>query len=316
LSNFLLKEPVMANQLKMAEVHSIETLRKTGTSRREIARMLGLHRETVGKYVAAMERREEAACQNRPAPPSVGAPRSGSEAVAEAGLAGVDCPPPIVAVVPSRPPGPLSVCEPFREVIVALLRQGLSATRVYQDLVREHGFTAKYPSVRRFVAKLCETTELPVRRLEVEPGAEAQVDFGVGAPLKDADGKVRKPWVFRIVLSSSRKGYSEAVLHQTTEAFVGALENAFRYFGGVPKTIVIDNLKAAVSKADWYDAGLRFTKHQDSTLRRSSRCSVPSKPAKRAHRLTQPLRPQDHSRKMILTRPETETIPSTVHCRF
>lgn len=61
MSNFLLKEPVMANQLSMAEVHSIETLRKTGTSRREIARLLGLHRETVGKYVAALERRVEVA---------------------------------------------------------------------------------------------------------------------------------------------------------------------------------------------------------------------------------------------------------------
>ena len=39
----------MANQLSIAEVNSVETHRKTGTSRREIARLLGLHRETVGK---------------------------------------------------------------------------------------------------------------------------------------------------------------------------------------------------------------------------------------------------------------------------
>jgi len=55
------------------------------------------------------------------------------------------------------------------------------------------------------------------------------------------------------VLSHSRKGYSEAVFHQSTEAFIGALENSFRYFGGTPKTLVIDNLKAAVKQADWYD---------------------------------------------------------------
>ena len=92
-----------------------------------------------------------------------------------------------------------------------------------------------------------------MRRLEVEPGAEAQIDFGTGAPVRIDNGKRRRPWVFRIVLSGSRKGYSEAVWQQSTEAFVGALENAFRYFGGVPRTLVIDNLKAAVRRGDWYD---------------------------------------------------------------
>jgi hypothetical protein len=46
--------------------------------------------------------------------------------------------------------------------------------------------------------------------------------------------------VFRVVLSHSSKGYSEAVWQQTTEAFIWALENAFRYFGGVTHTVVID----------------------------------------------------------------------------
>jgi transposase len=129
----------------------------------------------------------------------------------------------------------------------------LTSVRIHRDLVCEHGFAAQYHSVRRFVAKLNEKTEWPVRRLEVEPGSEAQVDFGVGAPIQVGDGRLRRPWVLRVVLSASRKGYSEAVLHQTTEGFVGALENAFRYLGGVPRTIVIDNLKAAVAQADWYD---------------------------------------------------------------
>ena len=83
-------------------------------------------------------------------------------------------------------------------------------------------------------------------------------DFGTGAWITTTDAvtgqsKRRRTWVFRIVLSHSRKGYSEAVFHQSTEAFIGALENSFRYFGGTPKTLVIDNLKAAVKQADWYD---------------------------------------------------------------
>jgi hypothetical protein len=55
------------------------------------------------------------------------------------------------------------------------------------------------------------------------------------------------------VLSHSRKGYSEAVYRQTTDDFLRCLENAFRHFGGVPRRLILDNLKAAVKKADWFD---------------------------------------------------------------
>ena len=62
--------------------------------------------------------------------------------------------------------------------------------------------------------------------------------------------------VFRIVLSHTRKAYSEVVYRQTTEDFMRCLENAFWHFGGVPRTLVIDNLKAAVTQADWFDPEL------------------------------------------------------------
>jgi len=84
--------------------------------------------------------------------------------------------------------------------------------------------------------------------MEVEPGQEAQVDFGQGAWVRVA-GKRKRPHLFRIVLSHSRKGYSEVVWQQTTESFIRCLENAFRYFGGVVRTLITDNLRAAVNRA-------------------------------------------------------------------
>ena len=149
-----------------------------------------------------------------------------------------------------------SDCEPWREVIQSKCDLGLSAQRIYQDLATEHGFTGSYYSVRRFVHRLEPTRELPFRRLECEPGDEAQVDFGTGAPVVGPDGKRRKTHVFRIVLSHSRKAYSEAVYRQTTDDFLRCLENAFRHFGGVPRRLVLDNLRAAVKKADWFDPEL------------------------------------------------------------
>ncbi len=212
----------MANRLTMAEIDAILTLHTTRHSNREIAALLGKDRGTVGKYVA------RAKSQNRPnAPPG-----------------------------PEGPPttGPPSDCEPFRDQILAKVEQGFEAKRISQDLAEEHGESApSYYSVRRFVGRLKRKTPLPFRRMETEPAEEAQVDFGSGAPVRSADGKTRRPWIFRIVLSYSRKAYSEAVWHQSSESFIQCLENAFRYFGGSVKRLVIDNLKAAVARADWYD---------------------------------------------------------------
>ena len=206
----------MARRLTMAQQTTIQTLHQSGHSNREIARLTETHRETVAKYLAPDD--------SIPAKPDH---RVGS--------------------------GPKNQCEAFREIILAKLEQGLSGTRIHQDLCDDHGFTASYSSVRRFLQKLDRSVPLPVRRMETDPGEEAQVDFGTAAPVVGADGKKRRPWMFRIVLSHSRKGYSEVVWRQTTDNFIACLENAFHYFGGAPKRVVIDNLKAAVAKADWYD---------------------------------------------------------------
>jgi transposase len=154
------------------------------------------------------------------------------------------------------PHGPSSQCLSHQAFITEQVQAGLTARRIWQDLVADHGFTGGYDSVRRFVQRLGRTRSLPFRRMECGPGEEAQVDFGVGAPVVTPDGKRRKANVFRIVLSHSRKAYSEATFTQTTEDFFRCLENAFAHFGGVPKTLVIDNLKAAVAHPDWFDPEL------------------------------------------------------------
>jgi hypothetical protein len=107
--------------------------------------------------------------------------------------------------------------------------------------------------------------------MECEADEEAQVDFGTGAWIELPNGKRRRSHVFRIVLSYSRKACSEAVHRQTTEDFIRSIENAFWHFGGVPKVLVIDNLKAAVKNPDWYDPDLNpkiqsFCEHYDVAI--------------------------------------------------
>jgi transposase len=238
----------MANRLKMAEVQSILLLHAQGWSRRRVARELCVDRETVSRYVR-LDQQPSVAVQldgsiSKPANAPISGP--GSPASVE---------PPITPIEPTGP-GRHSDCEPWRELIVAKRDLGLSARRIYQDLTSEHAASISYDSVRRFMRRLGWTRPLPFRRIECAPGQEAQVDFGKGAPIVGRDGKRRRTHVFRIVLSHSRKGYSEATYRQTTEDFLGALENAFQHFGGVPQTLIIDNLKAAVKHPDWFDPEL------------------------------------------------------------
>ena len=258
----------MANQLKVAKVLSIQTLHESGWSQRRIARALGVSRGAVARQLRKIANEAEA---------PTGAVDS-NRAKAPTGSNDVQ-------TAPNRakaPTGSRSQCEPFREQIVGKLDQGLSAQRIFQDLVVEHGFAGKYHSVRRFVARLRQAKPLPFRRIETAPGEEAQLDFGSGAPIVDVQGHRRRTHVLRVVLSYSRKAYSEVVYRQTTENLIRCLENAFWHFGGVPKTLVPDNLKAAVLKADWYDPDLNpklrsFCEHYGTVL-------LPTKPRTPRHK--------------------------------
>ena len=228
----------MANQLKMAMVNAIGMLKERGWSQRRIARELGIDRETVARYVHL---------HNTESNPATNAP-TGSELSNPATNA------PIGSVDPDTArPGPESQCEPYREIVEDKLEDGLSGQRIYQDLRDEYGYYGSYYSVRRFIKRLREDKPIPFRRMECLPGQESQIDFGTGAPIVRPDSKRRRTHVLRIVLSFSRKGYSEAIFHQDTDSFLRCLENAFWHFGGVPRILTIDNLKAAVKRADWYD---------------------------------------------------------------
>ena len=263
----------MANHVTVAMVNSITTLKQLGWSKRRIARELGIDRETVTRYFA-LEQLDSKPATNAPLGSE---PISKPASNAPLGSKTVTDPP------PNRPPGTPSRCEPYRSIIKGKNDLGLKAPRIYQDLVMEHGYTDSYYSVRRFVKHLGgNETLLPFRRMECGPGDEAQIDFGTAAPVIGTDGKRRKSHVLRIILSHSRRGYSEAVFQQTANNFISCLENAFRHFGGVPKTLVIDNFKAAVTTADWYDPELNpkiesFCQHYGTTI-------LPTKPYTPRHK--------------------------------
>jgi len=261
----------MANQLSMAQREMILTLIGQGWSQRRISRELGVHRDTIARYIAQAKQvlppvqpLDGSAANSKPAISITGSdPESNpKQAISITGSA-------VVASIGK--PGRRSLCASLRTTIDEKHEAGLSAQRIYQDLVTEYGFAGSYSSVRRFVQQLGKQRALPFRRMECAAGAEAQIDFGKGAWIAGKDGKRRRSHVLRIVLSHSRKGYSEAVFRQSTDNLIACLENAFWSWGGVPRTLIIDNLKAAVIQADWYDPELNpklqaLCRHYDTVL--------------------------------------------------
>lgn len=268
----------MANRLAMDKVQAILNLRASGMSQRRIAAALGIDRKAVRRHL-------DAASSKGTKAPTGEAPTGSEESKGAKTLTGPEAAGEDLVAEPipaASEPLSRSSCEPFREQIIEMLERGLSAQRIHQDLVSDHGFTSRYSAVRRFVAGMEGTDGVPFRRMEVEPGYEAQVDFGTGAAWIDHLGKRRRSHVLRLVLSHSRKGYSESVPRQTTECFIRTIENAFWAWGGVPRTLVIDNLKAAVSKADWFDPELNpkivsFSKHYNVAI-------LPTKPYTPRHK--------------------------------
>jgi transposase len=288
----------MANVLKMATIETIQQLHAAQWSQRRIAETLHIDRKTVARYLKQVadfaNSPTGSECSKGAILPGPPAPDDAEpDSTANAGSAGdskgaipptgsqhtsADCGKQSSTCLPGRKSG----CEPYRELVVAKLAERLTAQRIWQDLVAEHGFAGGYDSVKRFVCRLGHTTPWPFRRLECAAGEEAQVDFGTGAPVLLSGGKRKKTYVFRIVLSHSRKGYSEATFTQTTEDFFRCLENAFAHFGGVPKTLVIDNLKAAVKHPDWFDPVL--TPKVQSFAQHYATVILPTKPYTPRHK--------------------------------
>jgi transposase len=249
----------MANCKSMAVTSSIVALYRGGWSKSGIARRLGINRETVARYVRLNAEAAATAesADSKPAIPPAGVEGS-KPAILHAGKSGTD-------------PGRRSRCEPHHDLITAKLEAGLTAQRIYQDLRDEHGFSGAYDAVKRFCGKLKAREPDRIWRVECLPGEEAQVDFATGYYLQEADGRRRKVHLLRVVLSHSRKGYTEAVERQSAEHFLRGLENAFRHFGGVPQTLCIDNLRAAVKRADWYEPELspkieQFCRHYGTVV--------------------------------------------------
>lgn len=171
---------------------------------------------------------------------------------------------------PALPVQQRTSLERYREVIIALSDKGLGPRAIFDRLRLEHKeFDGSHSAVKRLYRGLnrakgvqAKDVAIPV---ETEPGEVAQVDFGyVGKLLDPTTMTLRKAWCFVLVLAWSRHQVVRVVFDQKVETWLQLHVEAFAELGGVPETIVPDNLKAAVVRA-------AFTVDETSELNRSYR---------------------------------------------
>jgi len=157
----------------------------------------------------------------------------------------------------SAPPQNVSTVADYQELVIKLRKQGVEIAAIHERL-KERGYRGSYSSVHRFVRRVEVDTPEATVPVETMPGEEAQADFGYAGKMLDPEtGVLRKTWAFVMTLSWSRHQYVAFVFDQKVETWLRLHRNAFEFFGGVPGRVVIDNLKAAIIRACWYDPAVQ-----------------------------------------------------------
>ena len=227
-------------EITMQDVRELLRRHEAGHSARRIARELGVDRKTVGRYLEEARRLESAA-------------NGVSDDVAM--TVGQH-----VQARPLVPPSTVWQTLTQRRTQIAGWLGGekpLRLVRIHELLARE-GIAVGYTTLRRFASRELDWHKrTPTIRLDDPPaGQEAQVDFGLMGMVTDVEGRPRKLWALIVALPSSRYMHVYPTFTQTTEDVCAGLDAAWRFFGGAPKHIILDNASAMVVRASATDPGL------------------------------------------------------------
>ncbi len=147
------------------------------------------------------------------------------------------------------------VIGPYKQRIMELLKeskkqkrkQRYTAHKIY-EILKSEGYTGSEGAVHNFVSREKRKEEYKDKYipLEFDPGQDAQVDWGEADVM--LSGKQVTVQFFTLRLNYSKARFVMAFPFQKQEAFFEGHNQAFRFFGGVPRRLTYDNLKTAVYK--------------------------------------------------------------------
>lgn len=165
---------------------------------------------------------------------------------------------------PTKPryPKRASKLDPFKPMIHACLEEGIFNCELIMERIAAAGYDGKISILKDYVRPFRPPKTIPaVKRYETEPGKQAQMDWGICS--YDDGQRVHKVPVFVIILGNSRTKYVEFTRRCDLFSLQHCILDALEYFGGVPETILTDNMKTVVDhreagKPIWNPAFLDF----------------------------------------------------------
>jgi transposase len=228
-------------EVPVFEVREVLRLWLGGEGIRMTERLAGVDRKTVRRYVEAAER--------------LGLSRdSGEEQLSDFLLGAV-----VEAVRPHRLDGhgaSWRLLSTNHDQITEWLDAGLTAVKVGELLARK-GVVVPQRTLHRYAKEVCghgRDQKATVRVADGEPGSELQVDFGyLGLVFDPESNRQRRCHALVFCACYSRHCFVWLTFSQNTEAVISGFEAAWRFFGGVFRIVIPDNLKAIVTVADATD---------------------------------------------------------------
>jgi len=157
---------------------------------------------------------------------------------------------------------------------VARFRLDADQRRIFgaRALLQRRGVEVPYSSLHRFAVQQCgfaDRRRSTVRLARCRPGEVAEVDFGrLGLVFDPEQGRNRVLHALIVTLVHSAHQYVHTTHSQKLPDVIEGLEEAFEYFGGVPRRVILDNMKAAITKADRYEPQVQrvfeaYSRHRD-----------------------------------------------------
>jgi len=146
-----------------------------------------------------------------------------------------------------------SVFDPYQEQIKGWIDAKTPILRMYQILDETYKVKSTYVNLCKYIQVRFPKTPEAFGVQVTEPGEVAEIDFGEIGMFPGPDGRRVRTFVLAVILPYSRLDFFAITYDQKLQTLITELENAFLYFGGVPKKLKVDNMKTAVLKNQHYD---------------------------------------------------------------
>tara|TARA_B100000683_G_C12491122_1_gene554582 strand:+ start:485 stop:2011 length:1527 start_codon:yes stop_codon:yes gene_type:complete len=148
----------------------------------------------------------------------------------------------------------------FERILAELKRRGVKLTLLYEEQVESRGLNLSYSQFCRRFRKWSKSNDISMRQ-EHNAGECLFIDFcGMTVNITNPEtGEVCPAQIFVATFGASNYTYFEGVQSQKLQDWIETHIRAFKFFGGLPKFLVPDNLKSAVTDAEQYDPILNRT---------------------------------------------------------